>query len=83
MKVASICPPTYENVTFTTSDEITLVGRYVPSTNGTAIVVYPGRTRTQVHAKMLVRNGYGVPLFDRRGGGRVAETQIPGPAIAI
>jgi uncharacterized protein len=59
----------YENVTFKTSDGLTLRGWYVPSRNGAAVISAPGRTHSQVPARMLVRHGYGVLLFDRRGEG--------------
>lgn len=61
----------YENVTLGTSDGLELAGWYVPSRNGAAVVVFPGRstTGTQAQTRMLVENGYGVLLFDRRGEG--------------
>jgi uncharacterized protein len=59
----------YENVSFTTSDGLQLEGWYIPSTNGAAVVAFPGRSGPQKHARMLARNGYGVLLFDRRGEG--------------
>jgi pimeloyl-ACP methyl ester carboxylesterase len=59
----------YEDVTLTTSDGLHLDGWYVPSRNGAAVIVFPGRKTPQVHARMLVRHGYGVLLFDRRGEG--------------
>jgi dienelactone hydrolase len=57
----------HENVSFRTSDGLKLNGWYVPSTNGAAVVVFPGRAGPQRQARMLVRHGYGVLLFDRRG----------------
>jgi hypothetical protein len=60
----------HEDVTFTTSDGLTLRGWYIPSRNGAAVVDFPGRLGTQAHARMLARHGYGVLLFDRRGEGR-------------
>ena len=57
----------HQDVTFRTRDGLTLRGWYVPSKNGAAIIVAPGRTGTQRHARMLVRHGYGVLVFDRRG----------------
>ena len=60
----------HEDVTFTTSDGLTLHGWYIPSRNGAAVVDFPGRLGTQAHARMLARHGYGVLLFDRRGEGR-------------
>jgi hypothetical protein len=59
----------HEDVTLTTSDGLHLEGWYVPSTNGAAVIVFPGRLRSQHHARMLVEHGYGVLLFDRRGEG--------------
>ena len=59
----------YEQVSFTTSDGLTLEGWYVPSRNRAAVIAFPGRTGPQKHARMLVRHGYGVLLFDRRGEG--------------
>jgi uncharacterized protein len=59
----------YENVNFTTSDGLTLKGWYVPSKNHAAVIAAPGRAGSQKQAQMLVRHGYGVLLFDRRGEG--------------
>ena len=59
----------HDHVTLTTSDGLKLRGWYVPSTNGAAVLVFAGRTKTQGHARMLVRHGYGVLLVDRRGEG--------------
>ena len=59
----------HEQVSFRTSDGLTLSGWYVPSTNGAAVITFPGRHGPQAQARMLVRHGYGVLLFDRRGQG--------------
>jgi dienelactone hydrolase len=59
----------HENVTLTTGDGLKLKGWYVPSRNGAAIIAFPGRKGPQPHTRMLVRHGYGVLLFDRRGEG--------------
>jgi fermentation-respiration switch protein FrsA (DUF1100 family) len=59
----------YENVVFTTSDGLRLEGWFVPSRNGATVIVVPGRSGPQKHARMLIRHGYGVLLFDRRGEG--------------
>src|SRR4051794_39415156 len=61
----------YEDVTLETSDGLTLEGWYVPSRNGAAVISFPGRkaSGSQAQARMLVRHGYGVLLFDRRGEG--------------
>ena len=59
----------YERVSFTTSDGLELAGWYVPSKNGAAVIAFPGRNGPQAQTRMLVRHGYGVLLFDRRGQG--------------
>jgi hypothetical protein len=59
----------YEDVAFTTTDRLRLRGWYVPSKNGSAVIVFPGRKGPQKPARMLARHGYGVLLFDRRGEG--------------
>ena len=59
----------YETVSFATSDGLELDGWYVRSRNGAVVIVDPGKKGTQNHARMLVRHGYGVLLFDRRGEG--------------
>jgi hypothetical protein len=59
----------YEDVRFETADGLTLVGWFVPSRNGATVIVVPGRSGPQKHARMLIRHGYGVLLFDRRGEG--------------
>jgi dienelactone hydrolase len=60
----------YEDVSFKTSDGLTLRGWYVPSRNGAAVISFPGRAGSQKPARFLARHGYGVLLFDRRGEGR-------------
>jgi fermentation-respiration switch protein FrsA (DUF1100 family) len=59
----------HQDVSFRTSDGLTLKGWYVPSRNGAAVIAFPGRKGPQRQARMLVRHGYGVLLFDRRGEG--------------
>ena len=59
----------YERVTLHTRDGLDLQGWYIPSRNGAAVIVYPGRTSAQKHARYLSRHGYGVLLYDRRGEG--------------
>ena len=59
----------YVNVSFETSDGLTLKGWYVPSKNGAAVISFPGREGSQKPARMLARHGYGVLVFDRRGEG--------------
>jgi fermentation-respiration switch protein FrsA (DUF1100 family) len=57
-------------VTLTTGDGLRLAGSYLPSRNGAAVIVFPGRTGTVRYARMLARHGYGVLMLDRRGEGR-------------
>ena len=59
----------YEPVSFRAHDGLRLDGWFVPSRNGATVIVYPGKRGTQNHARMLVRNGYGALVFDRRGEG--------------
>jgi fermentation-respiration switch protein FrsA (DUF1100 family) len=59
----------YEDVAFTTSDDLRLEGWYLPSENGAAVIVFPGRAKRQDYAQLLAEHGYGVLLFDRRGEG--------------
>jgi uncharacterized protein len=64
----------HEDVSFRTSDGLVLRGWYVPSKNRAAVIASPGRSGPQPHARMLVRHGYGVLLFDRRGEGESEGT---------
>jgi uncharacterized protein len=59
----------YDEVEFTTSDGLRLKGWYIESTNGAAVISFPGRAASQKRAKMMADHGYGVLLFDRRGEG--------------
>jgi hypothetical protein len=59
----------HETVTFESTDGLKLEGWYIPSRNGAAVIVTPGRKGPQDQARMLARHGYGVLLFDRRGEG--------------
>jgi len=59
----------FEDVSFTTDDGLELQGWYVPSKNRAAVIAFPGRKGPQRQTRMLVRHGYGVLLFDRRGEG--------------
>lgn len=70
---AEVAPPGLgvrpEKVAFETSDGLRLEGWFVPPKNGATVIAFPGRTNPQPHARMLIRRGYGVLLFDRRGEG--------------
>ncbi|MFA9272162.1 MAG: alpha/beta hydrolase, partial [Baekduiaceae bacterium] len=59
----------HEEIELRTSDGLRLSGWYVPSRNGAAVIVFPGRNGPVDHARMLARNGYGVLMLDRRGEG--------------
>ena len=59
----------HRDVTFATSDGLTLEGWYVPSRNRAAVIAFPGRKGPRRQTRMLARHGYGVLLFDRRGEG--------------
>jgi len=59
----------FEDVSFETDDGLELHGWYVPSENDAAVVAFPGRKGPQRQTRMLVRHGFGVLLFDRRGEG--------------
>ena len=59
----------HEDVTLKTSDGLQLAAWYVPSKNRAAVIANGGRKGTQRPTRMLVRHGYGVLLFDRRGEG--------------
>jgi hypothetical protein len=59
----------YLPVSFQSRDGLRLDGWFVRPRNGAAVIVYPGKKGTQRHARMLVRHGYGVLVFDRRGEG--------------
>jgi uncharacterized protein len=70
--------PAYETVSFTASDDVALEGWYRPSHNGASVLMISGgggnRRSTVRHAKMLVRHGYGVLLYDPRGSGNSEGT---------
>jgi uncharacterized protein len=74
-------PPSsdYRDVAFKASDGVELSGWYRPTRNGATILVVHGgggdRTGAVAHAKLLVRHGYGVLLYDARGRGRSEGTQ--------
>jgi hypothetical protein len=59
----------HEEISLVTSDGLELEGWYVPSRNGASVIAFPGRSGPVEHARMLIRHGYGVLLFDRRGEG--------------
>ena len=60
----------YVDVAFTTEDDLTLHGWYIPSTNRAAVILVHAangnRTGTIYHAALLAEHGYGVLLYDTR-----------------
>ena len=74
-------PPSadYREVAFDAGDGVHLSGWYRPTRNGATIIVLHGgggdRTGAVAHARLLVRHGYGVLLYDARGRGRSEGTQ--------
>jgi uncharacterized protein len=59
----------YQEVTLRTEDGLDLAAWYVPSKNGAAVIVFPGRGSRVPQARLLVRAGYGVLMLDMRGQG--------------
>ena len=74
-------PPSadYREAAFEASDGVHLSGWYRPTRNGATILLVHGgggdRTGAVAHAKLLVRHGYGVLLYDARGRGKSEGTQ--------
>ena len=65
--------PGYRDVAFRSGDGLRLTGWYRPTTNGATVLLVHGgngdRQGPARHARMLVRHGYGVLLYDSRGRG--------------
>lgn len=61
----------YETVTFTSEDNVTLSGWYIPSRNRAAVILLHGyganRVEMLARAEFLARHQYGVLLYDLRG----------------
>jgi hypothetical protein len=74
-------PPSadYREVAFEASDGVELSGWYRPTRNAATILLVHGgggdRTGAVAHARLLVRHGYGVLLYDARGRGKSEGTQ--------
>ncbi len=75
---------TYEDVTLTSQDGVTLSGWYIPSRNKAAVILLHGHSGNRLgvvhHAEALVQAGYGVLMFDLRahgssGGRRFTRSQ--------
>jgi dienelactone hydrolase len=73
-RVGSPPDAAYRDVTFRSTDGLKLSGWYrAPQNGATVLVVHGGggdRNGAVRHARMLVRHGYGVLLYDSRGRGR-------------
>jgi fermentation-respiration switch protein FrsA (DUF1100 family) len=71
----------YKEISFVTSDGLTLQGWYIPSTNGAAVILTHPLASNRVGvlevAYMLARNGYGVLLFDLRAHGESQGEVLP------
>ncbi len=69
-----------EDVSFTTSDGLTLRGWYVPSRNRAAVVLVHGfagnRAQLLFEARTLARAGHGVLLFDLRAHGESGGDRV-------
>jgi hypothetical protein len=65
--------PDYREVAFRSGDGLELTGWYRPTRNGATVLLVHGgggdRQGPVRHARMLVRHGYGVLLYDARGRG--------------
>lgn len=63
----------YQDVSFSSTDGITLQGWYVPPDNGAVVILVHGfggnRSGLLDDARILVKSGYGVMLFDLRNSG--------------
>jgi fermentation-respiration switch protein FrsA (DUF1100 family) len=63
----------YEDVHLGTDDGLTLVGWYIPSQNGAAVILLHGYGANRMEmigrAGVLARHGYGVLLYDQRASG--------------
>ena len=72
-------PAGYTTVNFKARDGVKLQGWYRPTRNGATVIVLHGgggnRTGAMRHARMLVRHGYGVFVYDARGRGRSEGVQ--------
>ena len=71
----------YEEVSFLTTDGLTLRGWYIPSQNGAAVILAHSIASNRVGmldaAVFLARNGYGVLLFDLRAHGESDGDLLP------
>ncbi len=68
-----------QEVTFAGGDGLTMAGWFVPPQNGATIILlhsYGGNRATMLwHARVLVKAGYGVLMYDERASGESGGTQ--------
>lgn len=66
-------PASYEETSISLADGAVLSGWYVPSNNGKLIILLHGyganRLQMAWHAQVLVREGYGIFMYDQRASG--------------
>jgi len=69
----------YEDITFTSSENVLLSGWYIPSSNGATIILLHGygsnRTELIRQVEILARHGYGVLVYDLRAHGQSGGEQ--------
>ncbi len=72
----------YEDLTLKTGDGVDLIGWYLPTQNGAAVILLHGyggnRLEMLNRAELLARHGYGVLLYDERGSGESGGTRTFG-----
>ena len=68
----------YEEVSFKTSDGLTLEGWYIPSKNRAAVIAFPGRAGSQRPARLLARTA--TASFSSTGVAKARATGIPTPS---
>lgn len=67
----------YDNVSFTTSDGLTLKGWYVPSRNHAAVIAAPGRAGSQKPARLLIATATGSCSSTAAVKAKATATQTP------
>jgi fermentation-respiration switch protein FrsA (DUF1100 family) len=83
-KPATVISKNYEDVSFTTSDNVVLKGWIFPGVSNKAVIMVPGMWQNRLNAdygtvdiaKELLSSGYTVMLFDLRGNGESQKVRI-------